>query len=992
MKKIIILTILIFAFIGSFATPLTENFDTLVTSGYGNYTYNGWSITAGIAETTASKQRNGTKALRLNKSTTFGENLISPMKTGGIGNISFWYRHWDGDANVLGYDIEISQNGTTWTTIGTITNFNSTTYTQFNVAVNNAAAAYIRIIHTSGNERLIIDDISITDFSSTGCTGYKRDTIQNEICSFDSINFRGAYYKGTGFYSDTVISSSSVICDSIYTLNLSTKNSTLYPFNASICSTNDSILFKGNYLKTAGKYYDTITRIGNCDSIAELNLSLNYCPTPCSELFISEYIEGGGNNKALEFYNPTSTTINLTGYSIVVLRGSSNDTIQLSGMVLANDVHVISHASASLVNIIAHSDATAPIYYNGDDVIYLLKGNIVIDAFGNLPLAGNYAKDNTYQRKTIIQNGNLTYNVSDWNVLPKDIGELNLTHLSLNNNQISKLPNSITKLKNLDTLYLHNNKINKLPNEIGDLVMLIELSLGMNSLSYLPESISNLKSLKTLSINRNGTKKLPENFGNLSSLETLNSEYNLLKELPKSFGNLTSLKRLVLTNNNLQKLPENFGNLEQLTHLYLYNSKNQSSVFLIYDHTKGKLINDSHKGYKILKNNITKFPESFSNLKSLNYVELSRNENINSKQLFNLLKKSESKNYSLSLENCNIKELPNSGWNSLKVKTLNVRDNKISKLPKNIIKARFLTSLNLNRNKGTDFYIGSKAQLRILFAEKKFLTFNQLPKNNEMVKAYAKLANNYSYKKKYPKTVEYANRALAINKKLTHNFLHQTKYIEALFYTKNYSEVIKLADNEIRRDTSRGMRILNFIIPNFTYKAKSQLVLGDTIQAIKTFEIVSKKFNGNQWSLMALLSKKIKKDSLAKIYFNKSFDYYKNYLKTNDKNLGYHLSLLEAYVVANHKTQAINYYNLLMKRNITNQNYKYLLKYFDLIINIDDSNYDKKYNLLREELLLEKYILSNWSFELLHSWNDLNNATNQKEKIIKLTNLLSQSK
>ena len=430
MKKIIILTILIFAFIGSFATPLTENFDTLVTSGYGNYTYNGWSITAGIAETTASKQRNGTKALRLNKSTTFGENLISPMKTGGIGNISFWYRHWDGDANVLGYDIEISQNGTTWTTIGTITNFNSTTYTQFNVAVNNAAAAYIRIIHTSGNERLIIDDISITDFSSTGCTGYKRDTIQNEICSFDSINFRGAYYKGTGFYSDTVISSSSVICDSIYTLNLSTKNSTLYPFNASICSTNDSILFKGNYLKTAGKYYDTITRIGNCDSIAELNLSLNYCPTPCSELFISEYIEGGGNNKALEFYNPTSTTINLTGYSIVVLRGSSNDTIQLSGMVLANDVHVISHASASLVNIIAHSDATAPIYYNGDDVIYLLKGNIVIDAFGNLPLAGNYAKDNTYQRKQTINKGALTWNVADWNVLPKDTDSLIGSHVS----------------------------------------------------------------------------------------------------------------------------------------------------------------------------------------------------------------------------------------------------------------------------------------------------------------------------------------------------------------------------------------------------------------------------------------------------------------------------------------------------------------------------------------------------------------------------------
>ena len=29
----------------------------------------------------------------------------------------------------------------------------------------------------------------------------------------------------------------------------------------------------------------------------------------CSELFISEYVEGSGNNKALEIYNPTTTSI-----------------------------------------------------------------------------------------------------------------------------------------------------------------------------------------------------------------------------------------------------------------------------------------------------------------------------------------------------------------------------------------------------------------------------------------------------------------------------------------------------------------------------------------------------------------------------------------------------------------------------------------------------------------------------------------------------------
>ncbi len=37
----------------------------------------------------------------------------------------------------------------------------------------------------------------------------------------------------------------------------------------------------------------------------------------CSDLFISEYIEGKGNNKALELYNPTNAPINLSNYRIV---------------------------------------------------------------------------------------------------------------------------------------------------------------------------------------------------------------------------------------------------------------------------------------------------------------------------------------------------------------------------------------------------------------------------------------------------------------------------------------------------------------------------------------------------------------------------------------------------------------------------------------------------------------------------------------------------
>ena len=37
----------------------------------------------------------------------------------------------------------------------------------------------------------------------------------------------------------------------------------------------------------------------------------------CSELFISEYVEGGGNNKALEIYNPSLNPVSLANYRVI---------------------------------------------------------------------------------------------------------------------------------------------------------------------------------------------------------------------------------------------------------------------------------------------------------------------------------------------------------------------------------------------------------------------------------------------------------------------------------------------------------------------------------------------------------------------------------------------------------------------------------------------------------------------------------------------------
>ena len=44
----------------------------------------------------------------------------------------------------------------------------------------------------------------------------------------------------------------------------------------------------------------------------------------CSTLFFSEYMEGSGNNKAIEIYNPTNAAVNLTGYRVLLFINGSN--------------------------------------------------------------------------------------------------------------------------------------------------------------------------------------------------------------------------------------------------------------------------------------------------------------------------------------------------------------------------------------------------------------------------------------------------------------------------------------------------------------------------------------------------------------------------------------------------------------------------------------------------------------------------------------------
>ena len=158
--------------------------------------------------------------------------------------------------------------------------------------------------------------------------------------------------------------------------------------------------------------------------------------TPVSDLFISEYIEGSSNNKAIEIYNPTGAAVDLSNYSVsLYVNGSQTPlTRQLSGTLAAGEVYVIANSQANAAILaqadltIAYVDGAFGANWNGDDAIALLKGANIIDLFGVIGTdpgdfwvvgSGN-TKDYTLVRKATVTGPVATWDLTQWEVLAKD--------------------------------------------------------------------------------------------------------------------------------------------------------------------------------------------------------------------------------------------------------------------------------------------------------------------------------------------------------------------------------------------------------------------------------------------------------------------------------------------------------------------------------------------------------------------------------------------
>ncbi|MCA9923717.1 MAG: lamin tail domain-containing protein, partial [Anaerolineales bacterium] len=108
-----------------------------------------------------------------------------------------------------------------------------------------------------------------------------------------------------------------------------------------------------------------------------------------SSLFISEYIEGSSNNKAIEIYNGTGAAVDLgaAGYTLeYYFNGSTSalTNISLTGIVADGDVFVVADNDATAA-ILAEADLiSSSSFFNGDDTIILRNSSGIVDVIGQL--------------------------------------------------------------------------------------------------------------------------------------------------------------------------------------------------------------------------------------------------------------------------------------------------------------------------------------------------------------------------------------------------------------------------------------------------------------------------------------------------------------------------------------------------------------------------------------------------------------------------------
>jgi endonuclease I/chitodextrinase len=286
--------------------------------------------------------------------------------------------------------------------------YSATAQTTTISGINVAGNVTIKLVQNNNSNRVSIDDLSWT------CFGGSTDTESpGDITDLAASNTQ---------------SNSTYLTWTASTDNVGVTGYTIYQDGVSIGTTATNA-FTVNGLSPNTSYSFTVQAFdaaGNTSSQSNaVNITTLNEPIAVSELFISEYVEGSSNNKAIEIANFTGETVNLSAYTIkkqVNGAGSWQNILQLNGTITNSDVFVIANSSsaAAILNV-ADQTSGAPIDFNGNDPVGLFKNDVLIDIVGTFNGGStNFAINTTLRRKNTISSPNTTYTVNEWDSFSQD--------------------------------------------------------------------------------------------------------------------------------------------------------------------------------------------------------------------------------------------------------------------------------------------------------------------------------------------------------------------------------------------------------------------------------------------------------------------------------------------------------------------------------------------------------------------------------------------
>ncbi len=154
-------------------------------------------------------------------------------------------------------------------------------------------------------------------------------------------------------------------------------------------------------------------------------------PTVSANVIITEYIEGGGNNKAIEISNFGNTEVNLSGYQLIKFsNGTDSQAIYDYSGDLAAGASLVIYNSSALAEFKTAAGAISEssiVQHNGNDQFTLNKDGAVIDSIGQYLNTANFAKDVTLRRNAGITIGDIDFTDSwtngDWFSAGKDVAD-----------------------------------------------------------------------------------------------------------------------------------------------------------------------------------------------------------------------------------------------------------------------------------------------------------------------------------------------------------------------------------------------------------------------------------------------------------------------------------------------------------------------------------------------------------------------------------------